>query len=270
MKKNVTEHNINCVKRRAKKLKKEKGLAYHEALDQTVQSLNYKNWKHFYNQNKTSNSSSVHSPATTDKLIGLSLNGFSNGKEKFNPKIFSENKKIKNLRTEIRKYFRKTKSFNMKASSYGLKHDFEKHIGEYVANGELIYAMYLEGYKIKRDDINCHFNISSVGLNNLRTSNKVLKSLNLELRYNLEDYIVDKKKFRKYKYHFNLVFGLLLASEVPKKNFYGIIGAEINETPETIKLWFSIEKDNDLLIPKDKLLALSEIFGIDVDKLKNF
>lgn len=168
MEENVKKHNVDYVKRLAKKLKKEEGITHYEALDQIVQKLGFKNWKHFNNQNKNSNPPSTSPSVPTDELRGLSLNGFSNGYDKFNPKIFSENKKIETLRVEIRKYFRKIKSFNRIRSSYGLKHDFERHIGEHVANGELIFAMYLEGYKIKRNGINCYFNISSVGLKSLQ------------------------------------------------------------------------------------------------------
>ncbi len=38
--------NLPILKRLAKKLKKEKGLAHHEALDQTAKELGFNNWKH--------------------------------------------------------------------------------------------------------------------------------------------------------------------------------------------------------------------------------
>lgn len=270
MKQSIAKHNVNYVKRLAKKIKKEENLTHHQALNLIAKKFGFKNWKHFYNENKNITPSMDSSAIPMDELIGLCLNGFSNGSEKFDPKTFSEVKKIEKLRIEIKKYFKKTESFNLNRSSYGLKHDLERHIGEYVANGELIYAMYMEGYKIKRARINCYFNISSVGLKNLTISNRLLESLKTSSEYELEAYSKLRKKFIKYKYHFNLIIWLLLENEVPKKNIYGVIGAEIGETSETIKQWFAIEKGNSESIPVEKLESLSEIFGIKSENLENF
>ncbi|MDF1674948.1 MAG: hypothetical protein P1U44_04455 [Vicingaceae bacterium] len=269
--KQIDKHNIDYVKRLAKKLAKEKNIPHHEALDVISKERNYNNWKHFYNENKNHNAFTDLSVIPLVELDGLYLNGFSYKSEKFDPKIFSETKKIKKIRTEIKKYFTKTKSFNSIRTSYGLKHDLERHIGEYVANGELIYAMYLEGYKIKKNNssLNCSFNFSSVGLKNLVSSNKLLESLNTSWEYQLEDYQRLHKKFKKYKYHFNLIIKLLVGNEVPKKNIYGIIGAEIGETSETIKQWFSIENVSSELIPEEKLKSLSKIFGFKPENVKN-
>lgn len=265
------KHNIDYVKRLAKKLAKEKNIPHHKALDVIVKKLNYNNWKHFNNENKNHNSFTDLSVIPIDELDGLDLNGFSYENEKFDPKIFSESIKIKKIRTEIQKYFTKIKTFNSIRSSYGLKHDLERHIGKYVANGELIYAMYLEGYKIKKinSSLNCSFNISSVGLKNLVGSNKLLEYLNTTWEYELEDHLRLQKRFKKYKYHFNLIIKLLVGNEVPKKNIYGIIGAEIGESSETIRQWFSIEKISSESIPDEKLNNLSKIFGFKPDKLKN-
>jgi hypothetical protein len=277
MKTNVNKHNVDYVKRLAKNVKREQNLSHNEALNITVKKLGFNNWKHFLNEAEKqikesvgNNQTNPNNLSVTDlnKLIGLSLNGFSNGNEKFDYSTFTEIKKIEKIRTEIRKYFTKTKSFNLKRSSYGLKHELERHIGVYVANGELIYAMYLEGFDIKRNDINCYFNISSVGLGNLSISNKVLESFKTSWEYELEDHLKVRKKFKKYKYHFNLIIRLLLENYVTKKSVYGVIGAEIGETSETIKQWFAIE--NDELIPEEKLIALSNIFKFKPEKLKNF
>lgn len=265
------KHNIDYVKRLAKKIAKERNILHHKALDLIAKKLNYNNWKHFYNENKNYESLKDLSVIPISELDGLDLNGFSYESEKFDQKIFSETQKIKKIRTEIKKYFTKTKSFNSIRTSYGLKHDLERHIGKYVTNGELIYAMYLEGYKIKKrnSSLNCSFNISSVGLKNLVDSNKLLEYLNTSLEYELEDYQGLQKRFKKYKYHFNLIIKFLVGNEVPKKNVYGIIGAEIGETSETIRQWFSIEKISNELIPKEKLKNLSKIFGFKPEKLKN-
>lgn len=278
MKSDVNKHNVDYVKRLSKNLKREQNISHHEALNLTVKKLGFNNWKHFLNETEKQTNKSIknkehssHNNLPLDdmsKLIGLSLNGFSNENEKFDYSILSEIEKIEKIRAEIRKYFTKTKSFNLKRSSYGLKHELERHIGNYVANGELIYAMHLEGYKIKRSGINCYFNISSVGLKNLTISKKILESLKTSWEYELEDYFMLQKKFKKYKYHFNLIIRLLFQNDVPKRNIYGVIGAEMNEPPETIKKWFAIE--NAELIPEEKLIALSNIFNFKPEKLKNF
>jgi len=120
MKVNVRNHNVNYIKRQAKKIKKEENLTHHEALNLSVQKLGFENWKHFCNKNKNNKSFKDLSIIPIDELNGLSHNGFSNGQDKFDPKIFSKNKKIKNLRIEINKYFKKIKSFNSYRGSYGL------------------------------------------------------------------------------------------------------------------------------------------------------
>lgn len=55
--------------------------------------------------------------------------------------------------------FTKTKSLNMKLSSYRLKHEVEIGLQRYVSNGELIAAMIICGYHYKIKDINCVFNV---------------------------------------------------------------------------------------------------------------
>ncbi|UAB82815.1 hypothetical protein INR75_11270 [Zunongwangia sp. SCSIO 43204] len=270
MEQNVKKHNILYAKRLAKKLKKEENLNHHEALNRIARQLKFKNWKHFLKENQVNDPLEDSSRIISDELTGLDLNGFSNNEEKFNQTIFSKTKKIDKLRSQIKKYFTKTKSFNLKRSSYGLKHDLERHIDEYVANGELIYAMHLEGYKIKRDGINCYFNISSVGLKNLIISEKVFQYLNISLSSNLQEYLRYNKRFKKYKYHFKLIIKLLLETKIPLMNVCGVIGAEIGETAETIKQWFAIENGSNDLIPKKKLDALSDLFGFESEELKNF
>ena len=53
--KQIDKHNIDYVKRLAKKLAKEKNIPHHEALDVISKERNYNNWKHFYNENKNHN-----------------------------------------------------------------------------------------------------------------------------------------------------------------------------------------------------------------------
>ncbi|MBJ2174182.1 hypothetical protein JBL43_08030 [Aureibaculum sp. A20] len=97
-------------------------------------------------------------------LRGLDLNGFSNPTTEFNPSIFNDREKIDLIRIMIRMNFTKTKGFYRFATSYGLKHHIERRFGDYVSNGELIYAMHLEGFKIKRLNINGLFNLSATSL----------------------------------------------------------------------------------------------------------
>lgn len=64
-------------------------------------------------------------------------------------------------------------TLNHKISSYVLKHVMERNIDSYVANGEMIAAMYLAGYNVKREDIrnngpNAVFNLDPKCLERLR------------------------------------------------------------------------------------------------------
>ena len=259
----MKEHNIDYLKRLAKNLKKEKGLNHHEALNEIVQNRGFSNWTHFI-KNPNANPKNLLSD-----LKGLQLNGFSNDHKEFDPDIFSGNENIEILRREIRKHFRVIKSFNLNRGSYGLKHDLERHIGKYVSNGELIYAMYLEGFNIKRNGINCYFNISLVSLRNLRLSNKVLNSFKPESGLSYDIIQNPPRKFEKFKYNFNLICWLKLLDEIPKRNLLGILGSEIDESAKTIKKWFDIRKEDDFVIPENKLSLLSRVFRIKHDELIN-
>lgn len=99
-------------------------------------------------------------------LDGLTLNGFEETVKGFDKTAFDENR-IELIRHFIPSRFSKIFSFNTRNSSYGLKHIVERSIGNYISNGELIYAMYLEGYSIKRTGINCYFNLSAKSLKSL-------------------------------------------------------------------------------------------------------
>lgn len=81
------------------------------------------------------------------------------------------------MRKVIRENLTKTKTIRESSytRSYSLKHKIEKYIqreGEscHVYNGLLIYAMYLEGFRIRRaydDSINAYFNVSTVSVRKL-------------------------------------------------------------------------------------------------------
>lgn len=92
----------------------------------------------------------------TVKIDGLTLEGFS---KKGGPLSLIE---VNEVRRFIRKSWSKQASINTIRTSYGLKHDAEKAMGVYVANGTLIAAMIMEGYKYKiigRNGPNVFFNV---------------------------------------------------------------------------------------------------------------
>jgi hypothetical protein len=94
-------------------------------------------------------------------LNGLKLNGFDDEFQSFDETPFLNSKTVELIRPFLSDNLSKTKTINKSHSSYGLKHIVEKKIGQYVTNGELIYAMYLEGFDIKRHNLNCFFNIKT-------------------------------------------------------------------------------------------------------------
>ena len=103
-------------------------------------------------------------------LSGLNENGFSY-KAGFNPAIFREDR-IEAIRAIIREHLKPIKRISpyYAGRSYTLKHKFEDYasrtnntiLGNYISNGECIYAMFLEGYMVKRDPDgkNAIFNVS--------------------------------------------------------------------------------------------------------------
>lgn len=204
-------------------------------------------------------------------LIGLDLNGFSNQTIKFDSSVFNQTEKIENVRTEIRKYLTKIKGFNKSRTSYGLKHVLERHIGEYVSNGELIYAMHLEGFKIQRENINCLFNFSTTSLRYLINSNSIKSALKTPWDYEIADSLKFERKFQKNKYHFKLIIKNIFSNARElKKDIPHIIATEINETPENIKLWFDLLKDRSETIPNDKFESISKLFDLLPKDLKNY
>ena len=204
-------------------------------------------------------------------LTGLDLNGFNNQATNFDISNFKENGKIKSIRREIKKYYTKTKGFYKLRTSYGLKHDMEKHIGEYVSNGELIYAMHLEGFKIKRESPNCLFNLSTTGMRLLMNSNDIKNAIKTPWDYEISEYLKTQKNFRKYKYNFNLIIkNIFSGANHLKKDIPKIIGKEINESPENIKEWFNLLKEESETIPKEKLEEIANLFNLFPKDLKNY
>lgn len=103
-------------------------------------------------------------------LRGLDLHGYE-GNAEFDPSVFNM-ERIDAIREIIRPRLRKIKNINRSYTSYGIKHRVEEQIEAsieplqgYVANGELIYAMILEGFDVLRFGKNASFNVSEGSLN---------------------------------------------------------------------------------------------------------
>lgn len=107
-------------------------------------------------------------------LKGLGYLGYSDmqdfDEKEFNMLRINEVKKIIGHRVS------KKKAFEKSISSYGLKHIVELQpesnngmLGGYVSNGEMIYAMILLGFDVKRipETGNAYFNISRKSLTGL-------------------------------------------------------------------------------------------------------
>lgn len=203
-------------------------------------------------------------------LKGLKLSGFNGDIKKFDVSIFQENEKVDLIRPEIKKFFRKTKTFNNDISSYGLKHVLERHIDNYVSNGELIYAMHLEGFKIKRDGINCFFNVSNTGIGHLRNSKTIMTTLSTPLNFPIDRYIKHFKKYQKYKYNFKYLIDSKFSNETRIKRYVPeIIAYSINESSDNVRYWINLLKIDNAIIPQDILEMLSNIFNLITDELIN-
>ncbi len=204
-------------------------------------------------------------------LTGLTGFGFQNTDKKFDEKIFADNKTVNLLKPIIEKYFKPTQSVYKGSSSYGLKHVAERHLNNYVANGELIYAMHLAGYKIIRDDPNCFFNINRIDLKYFSNAKNVLDKLQEPIKREIVDYLRFNQSFLKYKYHFNFFIHNKFSNNnsIKRNDIINIISKEINENPKIINHWFNLLKEIETIIPDDKLHLLSKLFNVSEDNLKN-
>ena len=110
-------------------------------------------------------------------LFGLELDGFNPKSSIFNPSVFNEDR-IDAIRYIIANFFDKTKiaKNQTESRSYWLKHRVEEYaqrvcdpvLRNYITNGELIYAMFLEGFTVKKvDEKNAYFNVSKRSVNRL-------------------------------------------------------------------------------------------------------
>lgn len=121
-------------------------------------------------------------------------------KSGYEPNVdFDENsfnqQRINELRKVIRKCFRHGRCLSMmdEANSYKMKHVMENYLGRkiqhdgcingYVSNGELIYAMILEGFKVRRNGRNCFFNVIPTDVRALDAFTTLLKGNRYESMY---------------------------------------------------------------------------------------
>ncbi len=205
-----------------------------------------------------------------NNLRGLNKAGFQDFTEDFDSSIFENNETIELLRPEIKKYFTKIKTANRNHSSYGLKHIAERHIGTYVSNGEFIYAMHLEGYKIFHENINCTFNLSEPGIRHMINAKSILETLSTPLNREITDYLKYNNRPLRYKYHLKFLIDTKFWNDSKlKSDVISVISKEINETPEIVKSWIKMLTIDKKEIPLDKLKILSKIFNVPAEKLIN-
>jgi len=202
-------------------------------------------------------------------ISGLTLDGFTNGTQE-SIKTLSKNETVAILRPLIRKYFNPTKTIYKHSSSYGLKHVAEHHLGFHVANGEFIYAMHMEGFSISRDSINCYFNISSRDIRCLQNAKHILEMIQQPTNREISEYILQRKQFRKYKYHFNFLIWYKFSSQDNTKiDVLQFLAKELHVNSTTIKDWFNILIFESTSIPGDKMEQLSKLFNMDEERLTN-
>ncbi len=116
------------------------------------------------------------------------------GETEFDPSIF-DNERINVIRSIIKANYVPIKSIMRHRSSYGIKHDVEKRkeaeiIGNYVSNGELIYAMHLEGYNLVPTydgSPNAYFNVSYKSVRELRGEKTPKELYSLEKKRRKEE-----------------------------------------------------------------------------------
>ncbi len=204
----------------------------------------------------------------TNNLIGLESSGFTESTAEFDENIFSDAEKINKIRSVIKIYFTKAEETNYDSSSYGLKHILEKHLGFYVSNGELIYAMHLEDFKIERGKVNCFFNVGRTGIRLLKNSEEIKETLQIPAFYNANDYLKRKKTFLKYKYIFNALIDCRFGKKEKLKRYaYIIIALELGEDTDSVKKWMNIYSSEETVIPENILEKLTKIFNLKENEI---
>jgi hypothetical protein len=191
-------------------------------------------------------------------LAGLTQKGFVNLKG-ISGGISEQNSNVIWVRPLIRKYFHKSDRYNYNHTSYGIKKIFQRYTDRkhYISNGEFIYAMALEGFKIKRDDINCRFNIYEKEYQMVNTAPKLLKELrDKSEKYDLQEYIDYLPTKYKYKYNLKYLFrnlGKLTSKE--KRYIVSIISKEINVDESILKRLINLEMGEALNVDEEKIIS---------------
>lgn len=204
-----------------------------------------------------------------NNLNGLDRYGFNNDLKDSDLSIFSNNLTIDLIRQEIAKYLRKTKTINNDCSSYRLKAVFEDYLNIYVTNGELIFAMNSEGYKIKRDGINGYFNVDRLSIRLLENSKNIKSLLNSPLKHSIINSI-HRNKYNKFKYSFKFLIDNKFSNNMNiKKDVIKYIAISINEPYESVRNWVKLSNVDTQTIPQDKLELLSNIFNLKIEELIN-
>lgn len=205
-----------------------------------------------------------------NRLNGLSLDGFGNNSSEFDAAIFEDTKKIESIRAEIRKYFIKTEGINSDISSYSLAQVLAKHLGTDVANGELIYAMDLEGFRVAKRGSNCRFNISATGIRQLENSKYIKSLLATAPNTAFLEHLKSRKSLQDFKYHLKLIINLIFEKKTRlKKDVAVIIAQEIDQPKDTVNTWINLLRLEDESIPQESLEKIAKLLCVEPEKLIN-
>lgn len=206
-----------------------------------------------------------------NELSGLTKIGFESQTKEFNANILENSTFYNLIRPVIKKYFAKSNTFCYTHSSYSIRNLVKDYVGENISNGELIYAMHQEGYSIKKDGINCYFNIKKSELDSFIYSKEILKILSKSSAVELQRHLDFEKKFLKFKYNFSCIIDSEFMQYRHIKIFVvKVISKEIEEDTSIVRLWFDLPRNSSIEIPEDKYKLLKKIFGsTNDDFLKN-
>lgn len=98
--------------------------------------------------------------ATLNRYPDLTPNGFGGSDLRaFSVAAERQVAQVQRLVAHLRKYYPKGTQINTNTSSYGLKHDYERHTSEYVTNGVFILAALIAGYEHRVYGLNACFNV---------------------------------------------------------------------------------------------------------------
>jgi|GEM_PF-4492457 len=137
----------------------------------------------------------------------------------------------------------------------------ERINGRYLSNGLLIYAMYLEGFKVLRykTTVNSLFNVSQQSLNNYLDYGDVYPLL----AWRTNNIYIDEKRYSIYKYPFKALIAIRFYSKKRlKAKVSNVIALELNVGKFEVDRWFTCRKNSHIEIPKGSLSTLLELFNL--------